>query len=160
MDCIPRPNASMHRLTPMLAAITGKRTYGELQSGWIVRATGTGSGDVYTDDVGYVAGTHCGSIVTTQMDTYQSAEPWGWGIKVDICSRDGDSGGPLFNQVDHMAYGILSGGPPRDDGRNPFGPCDLSQPWEYSVYTSIDEDLKQATSQTGVTMSLITTPNG
>jgi hypothetical protein len=48
------------------------------------------------------------------------------------------------------AYGILSGGPART------GDCNMSDPNEYSVYTSLSEDLNEASSQTGITMNLNT----
>jgi streptogrisin C len=81
----------------------------QIQTGWVVCETGSGAstGD-YPQAIdslagnGYLPGTRCGQV-TRKPDL----------IYTDICSRDGDSGGPLFSEVDSMAYGILKGGSDR-----------------------------------------------
>ena len=86
-------------------SITGYHSLNQILAGWIVCATGTAS---HTDNYpaswtsgansGYLVGTRCGRVLSTDV-----------GINTDICARAGDSGGPLFSQIDHTAYGILEG---------------------------------------------------
>jgi streptogrisin C len=137
-------------------SINGFYSWDSLQHGWVVCATGTGNRDVYpTENTGYTPGTRCGTIATKYMNSYTTENTlFGKGIKVNICTRPGDSGGPLFNQVDRKAYGILSGGPEK------AGACNLSDSMDYGVYTPISVILTNATVDTGVTMSLITTSTG
>jgi streptogrisin C len=132
-------------------AIIGMYTHAQMQVGWVVCATGSGTGAIYAAAVNYSPGSRCGSIQSKNMiDYYEEGANYGWGVKVDICGRDGDSGGPLFSQLDNRAYGILSGGPTRS------GPCDRSNRWEYSVYSTLSENLANAKAKTGKTFSLIT----
>lgn len=124
--------------------------------GTVVCATGTGTGVIYAENVGYTPGTRCGQIQNKQMYDYcaSCSNASGRGLKVDICSRPGDSGGPLWSQAEGQAYGILSGGPSRS------GACNMSHPDEFGVYSPLSEDLADASAKTGITMSLITTSNG
>jgi streptogrisin C len=104
-------------------AIRGWYDYATIGVGWVV--CGTGSGDAsydsgYTRNVGYNPGTRCGEV--TSKDG---------GIRTNICSRPGDSGGSLFSEIDGMAYGILS------TGYRGTGAC-LSPPGsEWSSYSSV-----------------------
>jgi streptogrisin C len=141
-------------------AIVGLYTWSQIMTGWVVCGTGTGNYDVYPDNgSAYSPGTRCGTIQNKRMcqGTYNdppcSSDPHR-GIKVNICSRDGDSGGPLWVQSSRLAIGILSGGPDRT------GACSLSDPLDYSVYSPLHEILTHASGQTGSTMLLITTSNG
>lgn len=127
--------------------------WSDITQGTVVCATGTGTAAVYPENYGYRAGTRCGTIATKYMVTYSSASTAGRGIKVDICSRPGDSGGPLFDRSGR-AYGILSGGPART------GACNLSDPLDYSVYSSLELNLRDVSSRTGITMAPITTTSG
>jgi hypothetical protein len=91
--------------------ITGFWNWEHIQLGWVV--CGTGAGDKDTGGgTGATPGTRCGEI--TDKD---SAGRWNGGLTTNTCARNGSSGGPLYNQVDNKAYGILSGGTPRS------GPC-------------------------------------
>ncbi|MGN9913628.1 S1 family peptidase [Phytohabitans sp. LJ34] len=135
-------------------SIIGMYTRDEMQVGWVVCATGTGTAGVYSEAAGRSAGTRCGRILSKTMTDYNTDLPWGRAIKVDICGRHGDSGGPLFGQQSGKAYGILSGGPTRS------GACDHSSDQEYSVYSPLSEILPKAQSQTGIQMSLITSAAG
>lgn len=134
-------------------AITSVRRWADMTNGTVVCATGTGTAAIYPPNYGYRHGTRCGTIKTKYMNTYVTGSPTGRGIKVDICSRDGDSGGPLFDRSGR-AYGILSGGPERT------GACNLSDPQDYSVYSPVELNLQDVSSRTGVTMSVITTAGG
>ena len=66
--------------------IKGSYTYAQIGVGWVACATGATS-----------LSTRCGSV--TRRDG---------GIVTNICSQLGDSGGPLFSEVDNKAYGVLS----------------------------------------------------
>lgn len=148
-------------------AISGLYAWAQIQTGWIVCSTGTGTNEVYNSKVptGYVPGTKCGEISSKTCSDYYNCNPsgYGQGIAVNICTRAGDSGSPLFSQLDSRAYGILSGGPSRDGL-----PCDLSSYLEYSVFSPLMGDgtgghpgiLDYASRATGVTMNLITTAGG
>jgi streptogrisin C len=94
--------------------VTGYHTLDEINAyyGFVVCATGTASSSVnYADSywtghndsdvAGYLVGTRCGKTIQNRPDNVS--------IWTDICARPGDSGGPLFSQVDNTAYGILEG---------------------------------------------------
>jgi streptogrisin C len=66
--------------------ILGSYTYEQIHTGWVACATGAKS-----------LNTRCGSVVKKDG-----------GIVTNICVHEGDSGGPLYSQVDDKAYGILS----------------------------------------------------
>ncbi|MFG2169311.1 chymotrypsin family serine protease [Micromonospora chersina] len=148
-------------------AISGLYTWSQIQPGWIVCSTGTGTHEVYNTEVptGYVPGTKCGEISSKTCTDYYNCKPsaYGQGLAVNICTRSGDSGSPLFSQLDSRAYGILSGGPSRDGL-----PCNLSDSREYSVFSPLMGDgtsnhpgiLDYASRLTGVTMNIITTASG
>jgi streptogrisin C len=132
-------------------AMQGVYPWSAIGTGWVVCATGTGTKVIYPDeDTGYSYGTRCGTVQRKNQNGYcQSCYGSnGQGIKVNICGRDGDSGGPLFSQLDSMAYGILSG------GLTKHGPCTTAAD-DYSVYSSVEIDLANAahnvTQETGVT---------
>jgi streptogrisin C len=105
--------------------IRGYHSLGEIRGGWIVCASGSAS---HTDNYpaswtsgpnsGYLVGTRCGKVKSTDV-----------GINTDICARAGDSGGPLFSQLDFTAYGILEG-----NQQHRSGPC---QPGELNNYSPI-----------------------
>jgi streptogrisin C len=63
--------------------ITGMYTYNQIQVGWVVCSSGT------------MTGTTCGSVVNKDG-----------GIVTNICQHHGDSGAPLFSQIDNKAYGL------------------------------------------------------
>jgi streptogrisin C len=131
--------------------ITGTHKLTEVKAGWIVCATGSGSNAV--DDPkaidsgageGYLVGTRCGRVLSTDV-----------GINTDICARPGDSGGPLFSQVDHTALGILEG-----NQQSRHGAC---EPGELNNYVPIDTiltDIHNRYASLRATFSVITTPNG
>lgn len=91
--------------------ITGYHSLDQINPGWVACASGTAtsttnyadsyfSGHNDSDNAGYLVGTRCGKVITPKD---------GSTIWTDICARLGDSGGPLFSQVDQTAYGILEG---------------------------------------------------
>lgn len=118
-------------------AITGHYGYFQIGMYWIVCATGSGADDPsgYNTNTVYHPGTRCGAV--TGLDG---------GIKTDICSRPGDSGGPLFSEIDGKAYGILYGGTYTPPGTHRS--CPTSAPWEYSQYSSISYILSHVKDQT------------
>jgi streptogrisin C len=135
-------------------SITGIHSLGEIRPGWIVCATGSGSSAVnYPDSydsgagAGYLVGTRCGRVTSTDV-----------GINTDICARAGDSGGPLFSQLDNTAYGILEG-----NIQERQGAC---QPGELNDYVPIstilhDVNVDQPSSITGgSTFNIITSSQG
>jgi streptogrisin C len=147
-------------------AISGLYAWNQIQTGWVVCSTGTGTHEVYTKEVptGYVPGTKCGEISSKTCTDYYTCDPstYGQGLAVNICTRAGDSGSPLFSQIDSKAYGILSGGPSRDGLA-----CDLSNQLEYTIFSPLQGDggnhpgiLDYASNATGITMNLITTAGG
>ncbi|MEU8226650.1 trypsin-like serine protease [Kribbella sp. NPDC048915] len=106
----------------------------EIRPGWIVCASGSGSskadyGSAYDTGAGagYYPGTRCGKVLTV-----------GGGIDTDICARRGDSGGPLFSELDSKAYGILAGTYP-DQQRT--GPCKAGERNNYSPLSLIFQQL-------------------
>ncbi|MCS7476203.1 S1 family peptidase [Umezawaea endophytica] len=131
--------------------ITGTHTLAEIKAGWIVCATGSGSSAInYPDSVDsgagqdYLVGTRCGRVLSTDV-----------GINTDICARAGDSGGPLFSQVDHTALGILEGS---QQARS--GPCQLGELNNYVPIETIITELNERVAGQGSTFAVITTPNG
>ena len=88
--------------------ITGSDSYPRIGLGWVVCSTGAGSRN-----------TRCGSVVGKDG-----------GIVTDICTKGGDSGGPLFSEIDNRAYGVLSWGDNGDDScpagvRSGFSPLSV-----------------------------------
>lgn len=72
--------------------ITGMYTYAQIKAGWIACASGT------------MTGTTCGQV--TGEDG---------GIVTNICQHHGDSGDPLFSEIDNKAYGLQIQDPTTDD---------------------------------------------
>jgi streptogrisin C len=131
--------------------ITGTHTLAEIKAGFVVCATGSASSAVnYPDSVdsgagaGYLVGTRCGRVLSTDV-----------GINTDVCSRPGDSGGPLFSQVDHTALGILEG-----NQQSRSGPCQTGELNNYAPIDTITTDLSARIASQGSTFAVITTPNG
>ncbi|MFE2753600.1 trypsin-like serine protease [Actinosynnema sp. NPDC059335] len=131
--------------------ITGVHGLAEVKAGWVVCASGSGSSAVnYPDSVdsgageGYLVGTRCGRVLSTDV-----------GINTDICARAGDSGGPLFSQVDHTALGILEG-----SQQSRSGACYAGELNNYVPIDTILTDLSARLASQGSTFSVITTPNG
>lgn len=132
-------------------SITGTHTLAEIKAGWIACATGSGSSAVnYPDSVdsgagaGYLVGTRCGRVLSTDV-----------GINTDICARAGDSGGPLFNQADHTALGILEG-----SQQERSGACAPGELNNYVPIETITTDLTERVAGQGSTFAVITTPTG
>jgi streptogrisin C len=127
--------------------LVGLVEYADILPGSVVCATGSGytpgPGETYVDSgagIGYVPGTRCGEITGKT----------GGGIDVRICARAGDSGGPLFSEVDRKALGILSFG---DDGD---GAC--TNPQERNFYVPVSTILAHANAASGLGFRLITAP--
>ncbi|MDG4801942.1 trypsin-like serine protease [Micromonospora sp. WMMD980] len=115
-------------------SITGYYSYPQVVDGWVVCETGSGdagSDSGYHTNLGYVPGTRCGSIT----------QHYGGGLEANICARSGDSGGPLFSEVDNKPYGILS------YGKDASGACG-SPGSEWNRYTPIDKILSHVRNQT------------
>ena len=133
--------------------VSGWRNWSDVQLGQVYCATGSGAADVYSWNQGYTPGTRCGQV---QSKTYYSQERdsywWesGRGIRLNICSRDGDSGGPLFDQTTGQGIGILSGGNDGDED------CYSGEPVEYSVYAPLSEIFADLQTRTGYSFRLIT----
>jgi streptogrisin C len=142
--------------------ITGYRPLINIGQGEVVCASGSGSSATNYPDSwdsgaggGYLVGTRCGVVLSTDV-----------GINTDICARAGDSGGPLFSQTNHLAYGILEG-----NLQNRVGPCDWNEVNNYSPISTILADVNYQSggnsSGTGIyylfggtTVNLITTSTG
>jgi len=114
-------------------------SYSSILVGYVVCASGTGSNpsnypDSYDSGAGagYLVGTRCGRV--TSFDG---------GIVTDICARAGDSGGPLFNQVDHKAYGILEG-----SIQHRSGACQIGEYNNYSPISKILTDVNSGSQNT------------
>jgi hypothetical protein len=128
-------------------AISGFTPLAEVLTGAVACATGSGytpqPGETYVDSgagLGYLPGTRCGEVTGTATG----------GIDMRICARPGDSGGPLFTEVDGKALGILSFG---DDGS---GPC--TNPAEMNHYVAVSTILTHANSVSGLGFRLVTAP--
>jgi len=105
--------------------ITGMYTYAQIGIGWVACATGT------------FTGTSCGSVLTKDGGIVMS----GGGM----CLHHGDSGAPLFSQVDNTGYGIHIKDTTNDD----------SCPSGYNAsFTALSTFL--GAQSDGVTLSLIT----
>ncbi|CCH30925.1 putative secreted protein [Saccharothrix espanaensis DSM 44229] len=131
--------------------ITGTHALAEIKAGWVVCATGSGSNVVNYPashdsgaGTGYLVGTRCGRVLSTDV-----------GINTDLCARPGDSGGPLFSQVDHTALGILEG-----SQQSRGGACWAGELNNYVPIETIITDLNQRIAGQGTVFSVITTPNG
>ena len=116
-------------------AITGYYTYSQIGLGWVVCGTGTGDGGPsgYVSSQQNLPGTKCGEV--KEKDG---------GVKTNICTRPGDSGSPLFSEIDGMAYGILSNGTV-GTGACPSG---SSAGNERSWYSPIDKIMNHVRNQT------------
>lgn len=66
--------------------ITGYYAVGSISQGWTACSSGT------------MTGTTCGTV--------QSPSVAGGGIAMNVCQHHGDSGAPLFSQIDNTAYGL------------------------------------------------------
>lgn len=108
--------------------VNGLRTYSSAAVGTVVCATGSGTSSANFPNTvdsgagaGYYPGTRCGQITAKNG-----------GFVTNICSRRGDSGGPLFTQgATAVAYGLLS------DGTNASGPCGSNEQSWYSPISRI-----------------------
>ncbi|QQQ78382.1 hypothetical protein IOD16_07950 [Saccharothrix sp. 6-C] len=131
--------------------ITGTHALAQVKAGWVVCATGSGSNAA--DDPGaidsgagkgYLVGTRCGRVLSTDV-----------GINTDLCARPGDSGGPLFSQVDHTALGILEG-----NQQSRTGACASGELNNYVPIDTILTDIQARYASLRSTFAVITTPNG
>ncbi|HWO60524.1 MAG TPA: S1 family peptidase [Umezawaea sp.] len=123
----------------------------EVIPGWVVCAAGSASSAVdFPDKVdsgagaGYLPGTHCGQVLSTDV-----------GINTDVCARAGDSGGPLFTEVDRAGLGILEG-----SRQHRSGPCAAGELNNYSPLDTILTDLGARVASQGSAFSVITAPQG
>lgn len=132
--------------------LTGTHSLAEIKAGWVVCASGSASSAVnYPDShdsgagAGYLVGTRCGKVTSTDL-----------AINTDICARAGDSGGPLFSQVDKTAYGILEGSLQRRTG-----PCYAGERNNYIPISTILRDVnKPGSLNGGSTFGLILSSSG
>lgn len=131
--------------------ITKVTPLAEIKAGAVVCASGSGSSAVnYPDSVdsgagaGYLVGTRCGRVLSIDV-----------GINTDLCARAGDSGGPMFSQVDKAALGILEGS---QQARS--GACQPGELNNYAPISTILEDLGARQASGGSVFNVITTPQG
>ncbi|MEU5696566.1 hypothetical protein [Actinosynnema sp. NPDC020468] len=131
--------------------ITGIHPLADVKAGWVVCASGSGSNATnYPDSVdsgsgvGYLPGTRCGRVLSTDV-----------GINTDLCARPGDSGSPLFSQVDHTALGILEG-----SLQSRGGACWAGEQNNYVPIDTILEELDARIAGQGSTFTVITTATG
>ncbi|WP_091400826.1 hypothetical protein [Micromonospora saelicesensis] len=119
-----------NQATEARVTINGYHALSAIGSGWIVCASGSGSDTAnYPESYdsgagdGYLVGTRCGRVLSKDV-----------GINTDVCARAGDSGGPLFSQLDNKAYGILEG-----DQQSRSGPCASGEKNNYTAISKIYE---------------------
>jgi streptogrisin C len=131
--------------------MTGTQSFGDVHSGYIVCASGAGAGDItYPDSwdsgsgAGYRPGARCGRVTTTDV-----------AINTDICARAGDSGGPLFSEIDNVGLGILEG-----NTQDRSGPCQLGEENNYVALSTIFDYVNSLPAASGSTFGLITTGTG
>lgn len=134
-------------------SITGIHPLADVKAGWVVCADGSASNarnypQAVDSGAGfdYLPGTRCGLVTSTDV-----------GINTNICARPGDSGGPLFSQVDGTALGILEGNLP---GQDRTGPCGDGEANNYSPIGTIMDDVNAFSGGKGAHFQVITTPNG
>jgi streptogrisin C len=118
---VPCPRSGCR--SPRDIAIRGVQDYNRIMKKAVVCAIGSASADSLpkeeATDANVIAmrkwlrATRCGEV--TKLDG---------GIVTNICARPGDSGGPLYGQTDHLAYGILDNGTTMDDLRKAKPPRD------------------------------------
>ena len=94
--------------------------------------------------VGYRPGTRCGRVTSTDV-----------AINTDICARAGDSGSPLFSEVDHAGYGILEG-----SRQHRTGPCQPGEDNNYIPLSTIFDQVNSSPSAGGSTFAVITSARG
>jgi streptogrisin C len=107
--------------------ITGWYTYAQIRTGWVACSTGATS-----------LNTRCGTV--TGKDN---------GIVTNICAKPGDSGSPLFSEVDSTAYGVLHSG--------------TTSSWNGTCYTEthfapLSAIFTAATNKSGINFAVNTTP--
>ncbi|WP_231929661.1 S1 family peptidase [Micromonospora inositola] len=132
--------------------ITATHTLSEIKSGWVVCASGSGSDTAnYPESygsgagAGYLVGTRCGKVIGKD-----------WAINTDICARAGDSGGPLFSQIDSTGYGILEG-----SLQTRTGACYAGEQNNYIPLSTIFSDVNSPwISNGGSTFGIITSSTG
>jgi streptogrisin C len=132
-------------------AITGVRPFSGVVSGEILCSSGSASSSANYpkswdsgSGAGYQPGTHCGRVTGTDV-----------AINTDICTRAGDSGGPLFNEVDGVAYGILEGN--RQDRE---GTCKQGENNNFTPVSMILDYLNAQPAASGSTFNVITSAQG
>jgi streptogrisin C len=116
------------------AGVLGTVAYADVIVGTVACLTGSGDNDPKNGyhSSGAKPGTRCGEITEENG-----------GISTNICSRKGDSGGPLFTELDGRAYGILN------DGTDGSGACPTGPPGtEWSQFSPIDKILTHVGAQT------------
>lgn len=117
-------------------AIHGYYNLTQIGAHFVACMTGTGDADPasgYHRNGGVLPGTRCGET----KDYYYNG-----GVITNICSREGDSGGPLFSEIDGMAYGILS------DGTKGTGACPTNGS-EESWFSPLDKVFSHVNWQLG-----------
>ncbi|WP_186762790.1 peptidase inhibitor family I36 protein [Lentzea tibetensis] len=134
-----RCQAGTRPCNPEFTYMAGMMPVLDMKRGEVVCATGSANVETTNTDHnnGYEAGTRCGQFFGV-LSFY---------LLTDICSREGDSGGPLFSQVNRKAYGILKGSIPGKPG-----PCQVGN--EESDYTPLQGLLNQAERKSGNTAGL------
>ena len=124
----------------------------QVHPGWVV--CGAGSGSVATGNGvvdsgagrGYQPGTRCGQVTGVTAGA----------IDTDLCSRPGDSGGPLFSEVSKTAVGILEG-----NTQSRSGPCRPGETTNYiPVAAVLDAVNARARAVSGSTFTVIASPTG
>ncbi len=149
--CPGDPAVCGDRTTSADQPITGVTPLDSVVVNSVVCASGSASSAATYPDVtdsgagaGFLSGTRCGLVTSTDV-----------GINTDLCSRAGDSGGPLFDQVNQSALGILEG-----NLQSRTGPCAAGEVNNYSPLSTILQDAAGQLDAKGSTFSVITTPTG
>ncbi|MFC0543250.1 S1 family peptidase [Kutzneria chonburiensis] len=131
--------------------ITGVHALADVKPGWVVCADGSASSQRNYPQaadsgagVDYLPGTRCGQVTSTDV-----------GINTTICARPGDSGGPLFSQVDNTALGILAG-----SRTLVTGACAVGESSSYSPIGTILDDVNAFSGGQGAHFEVITSANG
>lgn len=132
-------------------AVTSYYHWEDVRIGWVV--CNTGASDTYLTGIpGAKPGTRCGEIDRIIIGA-EVANVRGYGFETDSCAMPGDSGGPLFSQIDNRGYGILSGGSDMSTLA-----CEGVYAGVYSTFSSIDTIIDQLNVRTGITMRLAGQP--
>jgi streptogrisin C len=129
---------------PHVTYIEGIGQFNNVTEGTVLCHSGSANDETNkgTENANYRPGTRCGAVKGKggQVDRV---------FVMDICSRPGDSGGPLFSQTDRLAYGLLRGWI-----KGLTNECKVSHEKDKTDFTVLEFTLADAEKESGQTLGL------